>query len=99
MRRDSRRTGARRAPALNRLVSIGLAAVIAVLFVGCGSRSSTVGEPSADPSTTPESSVSASSSSPNDLLRDFLAARVAGEGAQQYLDIPEEDIPLLYATT
>jgi hypothetical protein len=34
-----------------------------------------------------------------ELLNGFLEARVAGEGAEQYLDGPEEDIPLLYATT
>ncbi len=34
-----------------------------------------------------------------ELLNGFLEARVAGEGAQQYLYVPEEDIPLLYATT
>jgi hypothetical protein len=33
------------------------------------------------------------------LLSSFLEARVAGEGAQRYLSIPEEDVPLLYATT
>jgi hypothetical protein len=34
-----------------------------------------------------------------DLLNGFLEARIAGEGAQQYLNAPAEDIPLLYATT
>ena len=40
-----------------------------------------------------------------ELLNGFLEARVAGEGAQQYLigtaevNVPEEDIPLLYATS
>jgi hypothetical protein len=34
-----------------------------------------------------------------ELLNGFLVARVAGEGAQQYLNVPEEDIPLLYATS
>jgi hypothetical protein len=32
-------------------------------------------------------------------LDGFLGARVAGEGAQQYLSVPEADIPLLYATS
>ncbi len=82
--------------ALNKLVPTAAAAVIAVLCVGCGSESSTVGEP---PSSTPEPSVPAPSSAADDLLRDFLAARVAGEGAQQYLSVPEEGVPLLYATT
>ena len=34
-----------------------------------------------------------------DVLDGFLAARVAGDGAEQYLDAAEGDIPLLYATT
>ena len=34
-----------------------------------------------------------------ELLNGFLEARVAGEGAQRYLDGPEEDVPLLYTTT
>ena len=29
----------------------------------------------------------------------FLAARIAGKGAQKYLSVPEKAIPLLYATT
>jgi hypothetical protein len=33
------------------------------------------------------------------LLNGFLDARVAGAGAQPYLDDPEADIPLLYATS
>ena len=51
------------------------------------------------PSSTPQPTVAAPSSAADDVLRGFLAARVAGEGAQQYLNVPEEDIPLLYATT
>lgn len=34
-----------------------------------------------------------------ELLDAFLAARVAGGGAQQYVNAPERDIPLLYETT
>lgn len=34
-----------------------------------------------------------------EILNGFLDARIAGDGAQQYLGTPEEDIPLLYATT
>lgn len=92
-----------RAPTLNKLASIGLgaaAAVIAVLLVGCGAPSSTGGETSADPSSKPKLSDPAPSSAADDLLRDFLAARVAGEGAEQYLEENRTgDIPLLYATT
>ena len=34
-----------------------------------------------------------------ELLLGFLEARVAGNGAQQYLSAPDQDIPLLYSTT
>jgi hypothetical protein len=84
---------------LSKLVPIGLAAVIAMLVFGCGSPSSTGGETSADPSSTPQPSVTAPSGATRDVLRGFLAARVTGEGAQKYLSVPEEDVPLLYATT
>jgi hypothetical protein len=87
---------------LNKLAPIGLAAaavVIAALVVGCGAPSSTVGEPFADSGSTPQSSVAAPPRAARSLLRRFLAARVAGKGAQRYLSVPEKDIPLLYATT
>jgi hypothetical protein len=51
----------------------------------------------ADPS--PEPTTSLSEAEVTELLNGFLEARVAGEAAQQYLNVPEEDIPLLYATT
>ncbi len=35
----------------------------------------------------------------DELLKGFVAARVAGEGAEQYLDETEASVPLLYATT
>ncbi|MGZ8578885.1 MAG: hypothetical protein ACXWWX_05065 [Actinomycetota bacterium] len=34
-----------------------------------------------------------------ELLDAFLTARVAGEGAQRYANVPEDEIPLLYETT
>jgi Tol biopolymer transport system component len=34
-----------------------------------------------------------------ELLDGFLGARVAGNGARQYLSTPDQDIPLLYSTT
>ena len=49
--------------------------------------------------TTPPTETEVTAPEVTDLLNGFLAARVAGEGAQQYLNVPEEDIPLLYATT
>jgi hypothetical protein len=58
---------------------------------------------SVEPTTTPSPTAVASfSEAVTDSLNGFLEARVAGEGAQQYLDdqfASEEDIPLLYATT
>ena len=51
-------------------------------------------DPSPEPTTSPPSEAEVT-----ELLNGFLEARVAGEGAQQYLAGPEEDIPLLYATT
>jgi DNA-binding CsgD family transcriptional regulator len=52
----------------------------------------------AEPTTTP------SEAEVTELLNDFLAARIAGEGAEQYLnslypEISAEDVPLLYATS
>ncbi|MGH3135906.1 MAG: hypothetical protein ACRDPV_05370 [Gaiellaceae bacterium] len=89
------------APSSNKLAPTGLAAavVISVLVVGCGAPSATVGEPFADSGSTPRSSVAAPSRAARNLLRGFLAARVAGKGAQKYLSVPEKAIPLLYATT
>ncbi len=52
--------------------------------------------PSPEPTTSPSSPSEAEVTA---RLSGFLGARVAGEGAQQYLDDPEEDVPLLYATT
>jgi hypothetical protein len=51
----------------------------------------------ADPS--PEPTTPFSEAEVTELLNGFLEARIAGEAAQQYLNVPEEDIPLLYATT
>ncbi|KRT61071.1 MAG: hypothetical protein XU10_C0044G0004 [Chloroflexi bacterium CSP1-4] len=51
----------------------------------------------ADPS--PEPTTPFSEAEVTALLNGFLEARIAGEAAQQYLGVPEEDIPLLYATT
>jgi hypothetical protein len=52
---------------------------------------------SADPS--PELTKPPSEAMITELLNGFLAARIAGDGAQEYLYVPEEHIPLLYATT
>ena len=53
----------------------------------------------ASPSTSPRPTAPPLEAKVTKLLSGFLEARVAGEGAQQYLNPPEEDIPLLYATT
>lgn len=69
-----------------------------VLTVGPGSVWTRVlGEaPSPEPTTPPSPPSEAEVTA---LLNGLLESRVAGEGAQQYLDVPEQDIPLLYATT
>ena len=83
------RTHHGRAPAL------ALAVVLSACTLNPGSGETAVPDPTTPPS---EAEVT-------ELLNGFLEARVAGEGAQQYLirtaevDVPEEDIPLLYATS
>ena len=60
------------------------------------------GYPSAEPTAPPTASAPRSAPSEAEvtaLLNGFLEARIAGEGAQQYLNVPEADVPLLYATT
>ena len=54
---------------------------------------------SPNPSPTPRPSVAAPTSADEELLNRFLEARVAGEGAGEFMNDPDEDIPLLYATT
>jgi hypothetical protein len=56
---------------------------------------STAAPDSANPS--PELTKPPSEAEINELLNGFLAARIAGEGAQEYLN--QEEVPLLYATT
>ena len=48
---------------------------------------------------TPEAQATSTSSEVTAVLNGFLDARIAGEGAEQYLNPPEQNIPLLYATT
>lgn len=54
--------------------------------------------PGVTPSTAPPSTASADVDV-TELLSGFIAARIAGESAQQYLDVPEADVPLLYTTS
>jgi hypothetical protein len=97
----------RMADTMNKFVSLGLgaAAVVVALVIGSQLLGPTApggvgGGPSANPSPTPTPTLTAEpSSAADDVLNGFLEARVAGAGAQQYLNEPEEDIPLLYATT
>jgi len=60
-------------------------------------------EPTTEPSLPVESTVAPRSEAPEvtDLLNAFLEARVAGQGAEQYLtaERPDNHVPLLYATT
>ena len=69
---------------------------------GIGTRASMV--PSATPTGAALPSVEATAGpSPEprvtELLNSFIQTRIAGEGAQQYLAVPEAEVPLLYATT
>ena len=90
------------ADTMTKFVSLGLgaAAVVVALVVGTQLLPLAGGlgaVPSVAPSVAP-------SGAADDLLNGFLEARIAGEGAQQYLhslypDILWEDIPLLYATS
>ena len=86
---------------MNNIVRTGLVAAAAVvLVVVVVSLVPGLPRGSSGPTPTPtESSVAELSSAIEGLLNGFLEARVAGEGAQQYLDVPEADVPLLYATT
>jgi Tol biopolymer transport system component len=48
---------------------------------------------------TPEAQANSISPEVTAVLNGFLDARIAGEGAEQYLNPPEQHIPLLYATS
>jgi hypothetical protein len=53
----------------------------------------------ASPSTSPRPTTPPIGAEVTALLNGFLEARVAGEGAKQYLSVPEEEVPLLYAAS
>ena len=73
---------------------------LALALAACGSDAGPASTTSTTAATsTPSGTTPPSEAEVNELLNGFLEARVAGEGAQQYLDVPEEDVPLLYATT
>lgn len=87
---------------VNRLLSgLGGAAVLVVAAVLTLSITTNRGGFGAapTPSPTPEPTTPPFEAEVTELLNSFLEARVAGEGAQQYLTDPEQDVPLLYATT
>lgn len=91
-----------RTPDVNNTMKYGLAAV-AVIVAIIGFRSLAAGPtPASSPSGEPSATASATASAPatafDDVLNAFLAARVAGAGAEQYLG-NEQDVPLLYVTT
>jgi WD40 repeat protein len=64
-------------------------------------RPTLVPSPSLEPTVVPSSSAATASPEPEAfaLMNAFLDARVSGLGAEQYLSHPDDDIPLLYATT
>ena len=55
-------------------------------------------EPTAVPSPSPSGTASPSDAEVTELLNSFLEARIAGEGAEEYMLDPSE-VPLLYATS
>jgi len=89
---------------MGKTMQYGLAAA-AVIVAIIGLRTLTAGPtPGGSPSAEPSASATASapSSAFDDVLNGFLAARVAGAGAEEYLDLANtaaDDFPLLYATT
>ena len=76
-------------PALGGTAVVVLATVLALNFIPAFGPSAPSTQ-SPGPGTRPEVTA---------LLNGFLEARVAGAGAQQYLAVPEGDIPLLYTTS
>jgi len=85
---------------MNRYLPIGLAAAAAIVAI-VGLRTLTGGlTPGGIPSAEPSASATTSgpSSAFDDVLNGFIDARVAGEGAEQFVSVPQE-VPLLYATT
>jgi hypothetical protein len=81
-------------PALGGATVVVMAAVLALNFMSVtGPGGTTTPSTSAGPTMPP------SEAEVTELLNGFLKARIAGEGAQQYLAVAEEEIPLLYATT
>jgi len=85
---------------MSRTMQYGLAAAAVVVVAIIGFQAldggpTAGGSPSAQPSAT----ATAPSSTADYGVDAFLAARVAGEGAEQYLSDPDAEVPLLYATT
>jgi hypothetical protein len=72
---------------------LGLALALVAALSACAPNRGSVETAVPEPTTPPVSPELTA------LLNAFLEARVAGEGAQQYLAVPEEEVPLLYATT
>ena len=93
-----------RTPPMNNLkntlkIALAAAAGVVVVIVGLGALR-TGPLPGASPSAT--ASASAPSAAVTELLNGFIAARIAGAGAEEYLDLANttaDDFPLLYATT
>src|SRR5687768_10270157 len=87
-------------PRLMAAAGTAVVLVVAVAAVGMYLNRHGIGvEPSPTPSRSLSPSPSPAEAVVTGILSDFLAARVAGEGAGQYLAIPENEVPLLYATT
>lgn len=84
---------------MSKTMQYGLAAAAVILAI-IGFQTLAAGPtPGGSPSAQPSATATAPSSTADYGVDAFLAARVAGEGAEQYLSDPDAEVPLLYGTT
>jgi hypothetical protein len=76
-----------------------VAVVIGATYLAPNLNRPGIGGPTPTASPSPEPTPAPADPEVTALLNGFLEARVAGNGAEQYLNAPEQEIPLLYATT
>jgi hypothetical protein len=96
-------------PALGGAAVVVMAAVLALNFIpvfGPGGLPTPSPSATASPSASPRPTTPPSEAQVDELLNDFLEARIAGEGAEEYLSVSGDSVsaccnppPLLYATT
>jgi hypothetical protein len=96
--------GSWRTVLMTKTMQYGLVAAAAVVVAIIGFGTLTAGPtPGGSPSAEPSASATTPSSAVDERLTDFLQARIAGEGAEEYLYVSRDSWPsvppLLYATT